>query len=316
MNDRLLQVRGLTRDYALPSRTGFGRAPRLTAVAGVDLIVEEGQSFAIVGESGCGKSTLARLVVALDRPTAGQVLFRGRDLATQSRRDLKALRRHFQMVFQDPYDSLDPRLSVGRIVVEPLHLAEMDGGARQAAVHQALEDVGLKATDAGRYPHEFSGGQRQRIAIARALIGRPSLIVADEPVSALDLSVQAQVLNLLLDLQARHGLAYLLISHNLAVVEQVSRALAVMYLGRFVETGPTAEIFRAPAHPYTRMLLDAVPRLDPRRRPAARAIADMAAAPAGACPFMPRCPLAADACRTMPPLREIAPGRKAACHFV
>ena len=253
----LLSAENLARYHPLPRRHPFAARSFFMAVDGVSFTLQRGDFFGIVGESGCGKSTLARLLMLLEPATAGRVSFEGEDLFSLPARQLRLRRRHFQMVFQDPYGSLDPRLSVGRIVAEPLRL-EVNGSSREERkerVAAVLEAVGLQASDARKYPHEFSGGQRQRIAIARALITRPSLIVADEPVSALDVSVQAQVLNLLLDLQEEHGLTHLLISHDLAVVEQVCNRIAVMYLGRFVETGSTEDIFREPAHPYSRLLL-------------------------------------------------------------
>ena len=316
----LLAVTGLVRDYRLPRRRLLEPAPRLRALHGVDLGIARGESFGLVGESGCGKSTLARCLLALERPSAGSVRFMGRDLFALPAGELRALRRHLQIVFQDPYGSLDPRHSVGRIVAEPLGLlASESRGERRARVAEALSAVGLAPGDAEKYPHEFSGGQRQRIAIARALITRPDLIVADEPVSALDVSVQAQVLNLMMDLQARLGLTYLIISHDLSVVRHVTDRVAVMYLGRIVEQGPTAEVFAAPAHPYTRMLLEAVPRPDPaRRRRAGQAKPSPdRVAPEQGCPFAPRCPRAEDRCRAeLPSLRALGAGREAACHLV
>jgi peptide/nickel transport system ATP-binding protein len=260
----LLAVEDVHRHYRHRGSSGV-----LKAVDGVSLTIEPGSIFGIVGESGCGKSTLARIVMGLDRPTAGRVRFEGRDLF-RSASELQALRRGFQMVFQDPNGSLDPRQRVGRIVAEPLHLdpRAARGEARRALVGDVLASVGLRREDADRFPHEFSGGQRQRIAIARAIIGKPKLVVADEPVSALDLSVQAQVLNLIMDLRDRHGLAFLFISHSLAVVETLADRVAVMYRGQFVETGTAAEVFRNPQHPYTRRLIAAEPRIDaPRRQP-------------------------------------------------
>jgi peptide/nickel transport system ATP-binding protein len=229
------------------------------ALDGIDLELRAGASLGIVGESGSGKSTLARLAMALERPTAGRVLFEGRDLNALSASQLRAARAQFQMVFQDPYGSLDPRKTVGWTVAEPLHgIAEPE---RRRRVAQALDAVALSAADVHKYPHEFSGGQRQRIAIARALITRPRLIVADEPVSALDVSVQAQVLNLMADLAAEFGVTYLFISHDLAVVRHVCRDVAVMRDGRVVEHGDADAVLRRPQHPYTRALLDAVPAL-------------------------------------------------------
>lgn len=319
MTQPLLDVVDLTRHHRLPATKLFSPPPVLKAVDGVSFTLPPATLFAVVGESGCGKSTLARMIMALDRPTSGSVHFQGQSLFDLPGRQLQALRRQFQMVFQDPFGSLDPRQTVARLVSEPLHLDPHapKGQERRRLIEETLAEVGLKGSDADRYPHEFSGGQRQRIAIARALITRPALIVADEPVSALDLSVQAQVLNLLLDLQQSHGLAYLLISHNLAVVEHVSTQLAVMYLGRFVETGPTAEIYRQPAHPYTKLLLDAAPSLDPTQRRQRQPLVDGTKPPAQGCAFAPRCPLAGDACRaSAPTLRSIAPGRQVACHAI
>jgi len=258
--------------------------------------------------------------MALDTPTAGRVEILGQDLARLRAREMRRARARFQMVFQDPYGSLDPRHTVRRIVGETMDaLSAGDGGpamSRAEAVAGAIEAVGLRASDLDKYPHEFSGGQRQRIAIARALVTRPSLIVADEPVSALDVSVQAQVLNLLQDLQDEFGVTYLLISHDLAVVEYVCDEVAVMYLGTIVEHGPTAEVFARSSHPYTRALLDAVPQLTPGRRKRERLAGTVQSPthlPAG-CPFVERCPLAEARCReARPALKDLTPGHAAAC---
>jgi peptide/nickel transport system ATP-binding protein len=263
----LLQVEALGKRYALPRAQPFAKAPTLTALDDVSFTLEAGKTLGIVGESGSGKSTLARLVMALEAPTSGSVLFDGHNLHQLSADDLRQARRHFQMVFQDPYSSLDPRMTVARTVGEPLeqieHLPATERRERAAAM---LDAVGLNAaTDLDKYPHEFSGGQRQRIAIARALVTQPKLIVADEPVSALDVSVQAQVLNLMQDLQERFGLAYLFISHDLAVVDLVCDELIVLQQGRIVERGATDDVLNAPQQAYTRRLLDAVPR--PRWQP-------------------------------------------------
>lgn len=313
----LLSVDDLARHHPIPGPGLMGQKSVFKAVDGVSFDVHSSEVYGVVGESGCGKSTLARMIMALEPAQRGTVRFRGEDLFALSGRRLKAIRRGFQMVFQDPYGSLDPRQTVARIVAEPLRLetGRLSSADRRQRVDEALAAVGLAPRDGDKYPHEFSGGQRQRIAIARALITRPALIVADEPVSALDVSVQAQVLNLLLDLRDQYQLAYVLISHNLAVVEQVCDRLAVMYLGHFVETGATADIFAAPAHPYTRMLLAAMPGLDPSRRRERRQIADPAPPPPDGCPFAPRCAFATDRClNEPPPLREVATGHKAACH--
>jgi ABC-type oligopeptide transport system ATPase subunit len=264
----LLQVEHLVKDYPLPREKLFQKPGFVHALQGVSFTIEAGRSLGVVGESGSGKSTLARLVMALDAPTSGRVRLLGQDLHTLPREQLRQARRDFQMVFQDPYGSLDPRRTVERIVSEPL---DAQGGMARAEqrrrASEALEAVGLRANDLRKYPHEFSGGQRQRIAIARALITRPRLIVADEPVSALDVSVQAQVLNLMQDLQAEFGITYMLISHDLAVVQHLCEDVAVLWQGRIVEQGPPERLFANPQHPYTRTLVDAVPEAEPPAHP-------------------------------------------------
>jgi len=258
LNDTpLLDVRDVVKRYRLPRENLLKPAPVVEALRGVSFAVQAGRSLGIVGESGSGKSTLARLVMALEAPTRGSVHLLGRDLNALSPAELIAARRDFQMVFQDPYGSLDPRQRVGRIVAEPLIGVAADEAHERVAA--SLNAVGLRASDIDKYPHEFSGGQRQRIAIARALITRPRLIVADEPVSALDVSVQAQVLNLLADLQAEFGVTYLFISHDLAVVDHVCDEVVVMQAGRIVEHGPTEQVLQQPSHVYTRSLLAAAP---------------------------------------------------------
>ena len=263
----LLRVEHLVREYTMPRERLFEPHPKVHAVNDVSFTVHPGRSLGIVGESGSGKSTIARLVMALDRPTSGRVLLLGRDLNALAREELRQARRDIQMVFQDPYGSLDPRQTIERIVTEPLaaqQSATRDEQRQRAA--EVIESVGLRANDLGKYPHEFSGGQRQRIAIARALVTRPRLIVADEPVSALDVSVQAQVLNLMADLQAQFGITYMLISHDLAVVRHLCDDVAVLWQGRIVEQGPPERLFESAEHPYTRALLDAVPKAEPARR--------------------------------------------------
>jgi len=256
----LLQVQALHKRYRLPRRRLLAPAPEVEALAGIDFTLAAGRSLGIVGESGSGKSTLARLVMALERPTAGRVCFDGVDLHTLDAAALRRARAGFQMVFQDPYGSLDPRRTVLQSVAEPLRaLHGASAAEQQRRAAEALEAVGLRTADLARYPHEFSGGQRQRIAIARALVTRPRLIVADEPVSALDVSVQAQVLNLMRDLQQQFGLAYLFISHDLAVVDLVCDEVLVLQAGRVVEAGPPGRLFTAPEHPYTQRLVAAVP---------------------------------------------------------
>ena len=320
----LLSVQEVVKHYRLPRENLLKAAPKVEALRGVSFTMQAGTSLGIVGESGSGKSTLARLVMALEAPTSGSVHLLGRDLNALSSADLMAARRDFQMVFQDPYGSLDPRQRVQRIVAEPL-LTTIAAEAKER-VAQALDAVGLRASDAAKYPHEFSGGQRQRIAIARALITRPKLIVADEPVSALDVSVQAQVLNLLADLQQQFGVTYLFISHDLAVVDHVCDEVAVMYAGRIVEQGSPEVLFCASAHPYTRALIEALPQAQAAvvatARPAAASdkVAADDKAPACAsgdgCSFYSRCPHRRERCATeLPALRTITGGHRAACHF-
>lgn len=274
----LLQVTDLVREYTLPREHLFKPPGKVHALNGVSFSIASGRSLGIVGESGSGKSTLARTVMALDAPTAGTVHLLGRNLHTLAPAELRHARRDFQMVFQDPYGSLDPRQTVERIVTEPLQAqGETSRAAQREQAGQVLSQVGLRTNDLGKYPHEFSGGQRQRIAIARALITRPRLIVADEPVSALDVSVQAQVLNLMQDLQQEFGITYLLISHDLAVVNHLCDEVVVLYQGRIVERGSPAELFRNAQHPYTKSLVGAVPQVQPGRARARREAAAQAA---------------------------------------
>ncbi len=263
MTTPLLQVENLARTYTMPREKFAEAPPQVKALNGVSFTIEAGRSLGIVGESGSGKSTLARLVMALDTPTTGSVKLLGRDLHDLPREELRQARRDIQMVFQDPYGSLDPRQTIERIVAEPLAAQGATRAEQRDRATDAMASVGLRANDLRKYPHEFSGGQRQRIAIARALITRPRLIVADEPVSALDVSVQAQVLNLMQDLQAQFGITYMLISHDLAVVQHLCDDVAVLWQGRIVEQGPPERLFSAAEHPYTRALLDAVPQAEP-----------------------------------------------------
>jgi peptide/nickel transport system ATP-binding protein len=314
----LLEVSALVKTYRSSGVGPFARRSATPALAGVSFAVRRQRSFGIVGESGSGKSTLARIALALDKPDSGAVRLEGRSLFDLPSRELRAMRAHMQMVFQDPYGSLDPRQRIEKIVAEPLAALGGAGRAeRRARVQASLEAVGLKASDASKHPHEFSGGQRQRIAIARALITRPKLVVADEPVSALDVSVQAQALNLMSDLEREAGVTFLLISHDLAVVAHICEMTAVMYRGRIVEIGKTDDLFANPAHPYTRELVDATPRLDRLMRVAPLAPADGGAAQAGGCPYAERCPCARARCREeAPALDAIDDGdRRVACHF-
>jgi peptide/nickel transport system ATP-binding protein len=313
----LLEVDDLVQRYALPRENLFQSAAQVLALNGVSLQLAAGKSLGVVGESGSGKSTLARAVMALETPTSGSVKLLGRDLHRLSAGELRHARRDFQMVFQDPYGSLDPRQTVARIVAEPLTaIGRLDRDEQRDRVVAVLKQVGLRDADMDKYPHEFSGGQRQRIAIARALITQPKLIVADEPVSALDVSVQAQVLNLMEDLQDEFGLSYVLISHDLAVVEYLCDEIAVIYLGRIVEQGRPEDLFERSAHPYTRALLEAVPRTGPgrqRRRRGAQAIASQSGATG--CAYAGRCPLADAHCRAVAPLaRSVGSSHIAACH--
>jgi oligopeptide/dipeptide ABC transporter ATP-binding protein len=313
-----LELRNLSKHFDV--RTDRGRGV-VRAVNGVNLVIPDGQTVALVGESGCGKTTIAKLVLMLEQPTGGAVMFQGRTLADMSRRQLKDYRRHVQAVFQDPYASLNPRLKVAKIISEPILAHESpDRAALRTRVLELLDIVGLPATAADLYPHEFSGGQRQRIAIARALALQPKVIILDEPISALDVSIRAQILNLLMDIQKQFGLTYLLIAHDLALVEHLSTQVAVIYLGSVVESGPSAEIFAAPKHPYTQALLDAVPRPDPDFVPVAAESFDdtgSALAPPSGCKFHPRCPHVMPVCKTVDPaLTPMADGRRAACHLL
>jgi oligopeptide/dipeptide ABC transporter ATP-binding protein len=321
MSTPVLAVEGLTKHF--PVERGILRraVAWVRAVDGVDFDIAPGETLCLVGESGCGKSTVARLVLRLTEPTSGAIRLGGTDITTLSEAAMAPYRRRVQMVFQDPYASLNPRLRVGQIVGEPLENFEALGAAeRTERVGAILAKVGLRPEAAGRYPFEFSGGQRQRIGIARALALRPELIVADEPVSALDVSVQAQVLNLLMDLQEEFGLAFLFVSHDLAVVEHIGHRIAVMYLGHIVEIGPKDEVLSDPQHPYTQALIAAAPVPDPRARRERFVLEGDVPSPLNpppGCRFHTRCPVAVARCREeQPALREIAPGRRAACHLV
>jgi dipeptide transport system ATP-binding protein len=317
---RVLEVDGLQRIYEIP-RGPFATPLTLKAVDGVSLTLDSGKTLAVVGESGCGKSTLARMIAMIEPPSAGSLDIEGVDVTRAGRAELKKLRSHVQIVFQNPYGSLNPRQRIGSLLEEPLRINRrgMSAAERRQAALDMLARVGLRPEHYDRYPHMFSGGPRQRIAIARALMLNPAILVLDEPVSALDLSVQAQVLNILVDLQAEFGLAYLFISHGLSVVRHMADEVMVMYLGRPVELGPREEIFARPRHPYTRALLSATPVADPsRQRERVRLEGELPSPinPPPGCAFHPRCPLAFDRCRIERPELEMKGGVKVACWAV
>jgi oligopeptide/dipeptide ABC transporter ATP-binding protein len=320
----LLDIRDLRKSYDLRKNALarlFGKPDYLNAVDGVSFNVRRGETLGLIGESGCGKSTLARAVLRLQEPTGGRILFDGVDVTALPPRELTALRRRMQIIFQDPYASLNPRHSVEQIVTLPLKLHEIAPRReiRDRAVAM-LESVGLKAAHLARFPHEFSGGQRQRIGIARALIVNPDFVVCDEPVSALDVSIQAQIIALLATLKRELGLTYLFISHDIGVIGHVSDRVAVMYLGNVVEMGPSRDLLRNPLHPYTQALLSAVPRMEVS--PGAKRVrlkGDLPSPldPPPGCKFHTRCPFAVERCRSeVPRLRPVAPKRMAACHLV
>ena len=317
--DVLLEVKGLRKHF--PTKTGLlARGAKVLAVDGVTFRVREGETLGLVGESGCGKSTTGKLILRLLDPTEGQVLWRGRRIDQLNRADMRPVRRELQAVFQDPYSSLNPRMRAVDIVAEPIRNYESLPAAEvHARAADLFERVGLRPDQLVKYPYEFSGGQRQRLGIARALAVRPRLIVCDEPVSALDVSVQAQVINLLMDLQAELNLSYLFVAHDLAVVEHISHRVAVMYLGKIVEIAPKRAIFTRPQHPYTEALLEAVPVPDPTVRKQRRVLGGDVPSPIdppSGCRFHTRCPYVEERCkREEPPLQEISPGQWVACHL-
>jgi oligopeptide/dipeptide ABC transporter ATP-binding protein len=314
----LLEVRGLSKTFTV-ERGLFGRKHVVHAVNGVSFNVAPGETLGVVGESGCGKSTLGRTLLRLIEPDAGTARFEGRDLFALKGRELKAARRGLQMIFQDPFASLNPRMTIGDIVGEPFVVHKMAKGAeKRERVMQLLTKVGLRPEAYGKYAHEFSGGQRQRVGIARALAVVPKLIVADEPVSALDVSIQAQVLNLLMDLQDEFGLSYLFIAHDLRVVEHISHRVAVMYLGAIVELAPSAELYQRPRHPYTEALLSAIPRVRREERTERIVLAGDVPSPLhppSGCHFHPRCPHAQARCKIEAPSLADINGVSVACHF-
>jgi oligopeptide transport system ATP-binding protein len=319
--ETILEVRDLVKHFHVGGGLFGGPPGTVRAVDGVSFSIRRGETLGLVGESGCGKTTTGRCILQLERPTSGQVIFEGRDLTTLEGTELRQARRRMGVIFQDPYSSLNPRMTVGQIVEEPIavHRLVPDATARKRRVRELLERVGLLPQHARRYPHELSGGQRQRVGVARALAMEPSLIVCDEPVSALDVSIQAQIINLLEDIQAEFGLTYLFVAHDLAVVRHISDRVVVMYLGKIAELADRKELYDDPLHPYTRALLAAVPIPDPelearRDHTVLRGEVPSPLRPPSGCVFHPRCPIAVDRCRTeVPELREVKPGHWAAC---
>ena len=317
MSDKtILKVEGLSKEFDIKKKSLIGEKEKLKAVQDVTLTVSEGETLGIVGESGCGKSTLGRLIMRLIEPTAGKVFLDGADLTALSGSALRAKRKDFQMIFQDPYAAFNPRMTVQKILEEPLRTYQIPKENWAQQIREILRVTGIPADALGRYPHEFSGGQRQRISIARALLLNPKLIVADEPVSALDVSIQAQILNLMKELQEQYRMSMIFISHNLASVQYVSRRVAVMYLGRIVEIASADRLYDAPMHPYTQALIAAIPVPVPGRKRPDRLSGEVPSPihlPEG-CAFHLRCPYATDACRRgIPQLKEYEPGHFAAC---
>ncbi len=322
MSEAILQVKGLKKHFPVKDNLLFSKPSKFVkAVDDVSFDVYKGETLGIVGESGCGKSTMARLVTQLIRPTAGSVLFKGKDLATLPEKEMKKERKSIQMIFQNPYASLDPRKTVEQLIMEPLVIHDVGTRReREQRVKELLEVVGLSEYHAQRYPHEFSGGQRQRINIARALALNPDLVICDESVSALDVSIQAQVINLLKDLQSKFQLTYMFISHDLNVVRYISDRIAVMYLGKVVELGTYEEIYRSPQHPYTRALLSAVPKESPfeqKERIILSGDVPSPMNPPSGCHFHKRCPYAVDKCKSEAPvLRDFQNGHMVSCHLL
>lgn len=319
MSQPFLKVENLVKSFPVHGGLLGREVAAVKAVQGVSFELQKGETIGLVGESGCGKSTLGRCLIRLIEPTSGKIIFKGQDITHLSGPDLRNLRRQMQIIFQDPYASLNPRMTIGSILEEPLIIHDLFQSEkdRKDRVHQLLDLVGLRREAMNRYPHEFSGGQRQRVGIARALAVEPELIICDEPVSALDVSIQAQVINLLMDLQQKFGLTYVFIAHDLKVVEHVSNRVAVMYLGKIVEFAHADQLYREPLHPYTRALLSAIPVPDPNRKDERIILTGDVPSPMNpppGCNFNPRCPMAIEACRAIvPPLEGKRPEHTAAC---
>jgi oligopeptide/dipeptide ABC transporter ATP-binding protein len=316
----LLEVKNLVKYFPIKGGLLQRTVANVKAVDDVSFDIQPGETLGLIGESGSGKSTVARTILRLIPPTSGEVVLEGLNVFKASPKQLHAMRREVQIIFQDPYGSLNPRMSVGEIVAEGLYVHGIGTAReRERTVTELLEVVGLKGQHRGRFPHEFSGGQRQRIGIARALALRPKLIIADEPVSALDVSIQSQILNLLADLQKEFNLTYLFVAHNMAVVEQVSNRIAVMYLGKIVELAPSDKLYVKPRHPYTQALISVIPIADPTLRRKQTVLSGEIPSPINppsGCHFRTRCPIATEYCAQVePPLREVAPGQFAACHY-
>jgi len=317
-NNFLIQVRDLKKYFY---REGFLSSEKkpIRAVDGISFSIRKGETLGLVGESGCGKTTAGKSILRLIEPTSGQILFKGQDIVSLDRKAMRKLRPHMQFIFQDPYESLNPRMKVGEIVGEGMEVHGIARGKeKMRKVSEILEQVGLHPQDASRYAHEFSGGQRQRIGIARAISLHPELVVADEPVSALDVSIQAQILNLLTDLRDQLGLTYLFISHDLRIVKHISDRIAVMYMGKMVEMANSNDLFKRPLHPYTQILLKAIPKLDPsQKREEAPFKEEQRPSPPGGCLFQPRCPHPGEKCQTEEPLLlDEGEDHFVACHFI
>ncbi len=322
MSETILEVRDLVKHFPVGSGGLLGGKPAVVkAVDGVSFSIRRGETLGLVGESGCGKTTTGRCILQLEKPTSGQIIFEGQEITAFSEKELRKVRRRMQVIFQDPYSSLNPRMKVGQIIAEPLAVHDIvpERWARKARVTQLLSHAGLLPAMADRYPHELSGGQRQRVGVARALAMEPSLIICDEPVSALDVSIQAQIINLLEELQAEFALTYLFVAHDLSVVRHISDRVAVMYLGKIVEITDRKSLYESPQHPYTKALLSAVPIPDPaveagRERVVLGGEVPSPLNPPSGCVFHPRCPIAVDDCRrVVPELREVRPEHRAAC---